>query len=600
MYFFKGIYQKSKILFWLFLSIILVLPVLSLLDIVLLKDEFSHIAFSDLTSPIYNLLATVALFFAAYYSRKISKRLYWGWLFLAIGQFSFTLGDIIWAVIELVLKIQLFPSIADAFYLLYYLLFLIGIIILPVKRLGSLEWFKRTLDVLIVMVVAILVDWIFIINPILKQGIGTSVLETIISIAYPVGDLLLMCALLIIIYYRSEHISIGSLVILGTSLIFTIIADSIYSHQSLLGIYSSGEILAYGWKISYVLVGLAAFSQIFSLELEKERDWLTDHILFRSEWVRRGVIIFPYFWVIGSYALLLGYYNQGSPINSYIISSGVGCILIFVIVRQIMASNENEHHLITIRNTLEQVNLQASELDRSNQKLRLEIIERNRVEDKLTHSKLHDALTGLVNRDLFMDRLCHVVELSKRESNHFYSILFIDLDNFKTINDGFGQTTGDLALIEFGKRLIACTREPDTIARVSGDEFVILIESDLDENIGLKVAERIFNELLRPFHLINDKEIFLTCSIGIVHGISEYFNPEDLLRDANLAMYAAKDKGKAQTQIYNLSIGLPAFARFEIEGDMRTAIEKCEFYLDYQPIFSLAENKIVGMEALVR
>jgi diguanylate cyclase (GGDEF)-like protein len=378
-----------------------------------------------------------------------------------------------------------------------------------------------------------------------------------------------------------------------------IFADSIFTYQSLMDTYQSGSILDISWPLSYILITLAGISQIVFSKTYKAENTIPMKVLLRREKINEWFSYLPYLWVIAAYILLAQYHASESVVNSNILFIGVGIIVVLVLLRQIIVLDDNKLLLAKINTTLEKVRKQASELDKTNLSLRQEIIQRNRVEEKLSHDALHDGLTGLANRLLFMDRLNHAVEFSKRDSKIGYAILFIDLDNFKSINDSMGHSAGDLALIEFSQRLSGCTRSIDTNARFGGDEFVALIENTNENITGVSVAERIIRELERPF-LIKNKELFITCSIGIVQGISDYTTPEDVLRDADIAMYWAKEKGKAHSEIFYLYMRKAALSRMETEDDLRQAIANYEFYLEYQPIYSLEQNHIVGMEALVR
>ena len=417
--------------------------------------------------------------------------------------------------------------------------------------------------------------------------------------AYPAGDLILFLSLLAIIYYQSEQIILGSMLFLGASLITMIVTDNIYTYQTMLGSYASGDVLDLGWLVSYILIILAGIYQALSAKNFETRAPVSEHTRFIRERVFRGWSYFLYVWVGGAYLLLFQHHNLETTENTNLLFFGVGCIFAFVITRQIIVLNENKHLLSMVGNTLQQVKRQATELDETNLNLRQEINERNRIEKKLYYDALHDGLTGLANRILVTDRLNHAVEVAKREPQFYYCILFIDLDNFKSINDGLGHSAGDLALIEFANRLTHCTRSIDTIARLGGDEFVILIENAPDRVTGSEITRRIFNELKRPF-MLKGKETAITCSIGIVDGIAGYANAEDILRDSDIAMYSAKESGKARSETFNLSMRTSALIRLETEQDLHKAIATDEFFLEYQPIYALEQNRIVGLEALVR
>ena len=236
-----------------------------------------------------------------------------------------------------------------------------------------------------------------------------------------------------------------------------------------------------------------------------------------------------------------------------------------------------------------------------------DISEHKRVKEQLHERAFYDILTGLPNRALFMDRLSHTVERAKRHPNYRFAVLFLDLDRFKVVNDSLGHLIGDQLLIAIARRLKGCLRSKDTVARLGGDEFTILLEDIEDINQAIHVAERIQQELQTPFNL-DGNEVFTAASIGIVlsrevsKGVFtiEYDRPEDLLRDADTALYRAKALGKARYEVFDLTMHQKAVALLELETDLRRAIEHQEFQLHYQPIVSLLTHKITGFEALLR
>ncbi|MEH2240837.1 putative bifunctional diguanylate cyclase/phosphodiesterase [Nostoc sp.] len=242
----------------------------------------------------------------------------------------------------------------------------------------------------------------------------------------------------------------------------------------------------------------------------------------------------------------------------------------------------------------------TEELIKTNQKLLTEITERKRVESQLLHLAFHDALTGLPNRAAFMNRLRHALNYSKRHSDYLLAVMFIDLDRFKLINDSLGHLNGDQLLLATASRLELCVRSIDTAARLGGDEFTILLEGIQDVSEAIIVAERIQQELALPFEL-DGQEVFITASIGIaLSSIVDYENPEDLLRDADTAMYRAKVLGRAHYELFNSDMYADALARLQLETDLRRAVERLEFRVYYQPIVSLTSGSILGFEALLR
>ncbi len=219
--------------------------------------------------------------------------------------------------------------------------------------------------------------------------------------------------------------------------------------------------------------------------------------------------------------------------------------------------------------------------------------------DQLVHDALHDALTRLPNRVLFMDRLTQAMKQYHRHPQDQFAILFLDLDRFKIINDSLGHMIGDRLLVEVGDRLQSCLREEDTVARLGGDEFVILLSTIQNMDHVLQTAKRIQQQLKLAF-LIEGHEIFTGTSIGIALSSPEYQQAEELLRDADTAMYRAKNLGKNRYEIFSSNMRSQVLALSQLENDLRRAIERQEFQLFYQPIVSLDNQDLVGLEALVR
>lgn len=229
----------------------------------------------------------------------------------------------------------------------------------------------------------------------------------------------------------------------------------------------------------------------------------------------------------------------------------------------------------------------------------IDITERKQMERQLLHDALHDALTGLPNRALFMDRLEQELKRTKTQSNYLFAVLFLDLDRFKVVNDSMGHLVGDKLLVEIARRLENCVRPTDTVARLGGDEFTILLENISNIEFATKVAEKIYHSLTVPFSLEN-YELFTTASIGIAFSSQGYDKPEDILRDADLTMYSAKERGKARYEVFDRSMHARAIERLHLETDLRRGIEREEFTVYYQSIVSLTTGKISGFEALAR
>ena len=228
-----------------------------------------------------------------------------------------------------------------------------------------------------------------------------------------------------------------------------------------------------------------------------------------------------------------------------------------------------------------------------------DITERKQSEEQLRHDAFHDPLSGLPNRALFADHVKLTIARAKRHASRRFAVLFCDLDRFKVINDSLGHVAGDQLLVEVARRLENCLRQGDTVARVGGDEFTILLDDLANDAEAMSVAERIQQEISAAI-VLTGREVFTTMSIGVAVGTGAYSDPEDILRDADTAMYRAKSLGKARHVVFDHSMHASAVNLLQIETDLRKALDKDQFYLLYQPIVSLDNFKLCGFEALVR
>jgi diguanylate cyclase (GGDEF)-like protein/PAS domain S-box-containing protein len=243
-----------------------------------------------------------------------------------------------------------------------------------------------------------------------------------------------------------------------------------------------------------------------------------------------------------------------------------------------------------------------------------DITQRKRAEEALEHSALYDGLTDLPNRSLFADRLHHALIRSLRHSDYKFAVLFIDIDGFKVLNDSLGHSAGDELLIQIARRLTTNFRDSDTLARsaapnsrpsqdglarLGGDEFTVLLEDVFNPSDAIRVAQRIQTKLGAPFN-VKGQEIVMAGSIGIALSGSSYSQAEDLLRDAEIAMYRAKQAGKARCEVFDPAMHSTALQRLRLETDLRRGLDNGELLVYYQPIVSLDSGRITGFEALSR
>ncbi|NUN63602.1 EAL domain-containing protein [Pseudanabaena biceps] len=263
------------------------------------------------------------------------------------------------------------------------------------------------------------------------------------------------------------------------------------------------------------------------------------------------------------------------------------------LTRQIQEKNiQLENFNQNLENRVQSRTVELSEALANLQKVQIKLLER---EQRLAYDAFHDALTGLPNRTWLMQRLQHLLN----NQHQLYAVLFTDLDRFKVINDSLGHLVGDELLKQATRRLKVALPARATISRFGGDEFVILFEDISNLIEAENLAGQIQREMALPFKLYN-YELFISISIGLTLGTDEYQQSEDILRDADIAMYQAKQKGRGRYEVFNPLIRDQAIARLELENDLRRAIDREEFCMYYQPIFCLRSDRICGFESLIR
>jgi diguanylate cyclase (GGDEF)-like protein len=569
--------------------------------ILIVQDAGVRSAFTNFFRPVLDLIVAVMMFLAAWRLQNYSRRMALAWLTLGSGVVFLMIADILWMVRVFYLGDRSVSAPTDILYFVYYLLLLAAILLIPSRKQSTMEWIKTTIDVFIVMLASLLFFWNFVIGPLINIG-ATDPLTLGLSLAYPVGDLVLIWAILSFLYRPAGSVQSPALwlLVLGGSVI--VLCDAFYSHYIIQNQYQNGSLLDAGYTLGYLLFALAGLYQYRNAHTSWKFDFVQADLNRQAE-ARRGTggwqAYIPYIGVIGTYGLLIGGSITHLPMTVIQLTVSVGVIITLIVLRQLLTVRENNMLAADLQFALSEVQRQALMLERANKEMQVEIHERRRAEERLSYDALHDSLTGLPNRALFLDRLGLAGRKKKRSPSYQFAVLFLDLDSFKVVNDSLGHVVGDQLLIRTAQVLLNCVRATDTVARLGGDEFVILLEDVKNQEDVLLTADRLQSELSNPLQLEGTR-VFVSVSIGIVDQVDAYEVPEDVLRDADLAMYQAKSHGRARYEIFHTGMRANAILRMALENDLRRAIDEKEFVLYYQPILELSEQRLVGFEALVR
>jgi diguanylate cyclase (GGDEF)-like protein len=469
------------------------------------------------------------------------------WRFIVAGQCSFLVADIIYYVLEAVMNTTPFPSPADAFYLGMYPLVILGLVRL-VRQIAPGRDLASLVDALLVAVATFAVLGILVMDTYVTAE-GLTLPGRIISLAYPVMDvaLLAVAARLAV----SVHLKHPSFALLASGLASLLIADTIYGLLNSAGAFETGGPADAFWLGFYVLIGAAALHPAMGTA-------------YRPVAVREGHISSPRLFMLCLATLAVPVIDLlwGEPFDK-ILTVGTSMAMFLLVLSRLMG---------------------------------LMRVVRAR-EEKARYDATHDSLTGLANRAYFADHLTHV---AKEREGGVVSVLFVDLDDFKTVNDSLGHDAGDQLLITVSERLAGCVRDGDLVARLSGDEFAVLLATGVDRQDAVAVAQRIQEALGRPV-TVGEREVLISASIGIAIEALERGRPTDtLIRSADTAMYRAKAKGKGRFEFFELSMQTEIVDRLELRNDLQRALERDEFEVYYQPIVDLQDRSLVSVEALIR
>ena len=510
---------------------------------------------TDLQDYLYQLpgmLASVAIVAGVWIHRPSDSR---PWLILSLGLALSSAGDWTFVILDKFLHIEPFPSVADGFYLTGMALVAVALLWLVRGRVPGGDR-AGLLDALIVAVGVGMVSWVFLMAPIVADS-SQSLGEIAVALAYPMLDILLLGVMVRLLLAPGRHVT--SLQFLIAAVLAFLAADYPYAVIALAGTYQTGQIVDGGWLIGAVFWGVAALHPSMGHVADPVEPEEVRFSAWRLVLLAGASLMAP--------AVLVIEGVTGSAVNVPVVATG--CVVLFLLVIARLAGVVSD-----LRTTLRQRKILEAELERR---------------------ALHDPLTGLANRVLFRDRLQHA--LSRR--NHQVAVLFLDLDDFKTVNDSAGHDAGDAVLNAVAETLRAAVRPADTVARLGGDEFAILLDNSPDVYEAGLVAGRLISALAAPVVVAGTPHP-IGASIGISLGNSVSATADALMRDADIAMYVAKGKGKGRFTVFEADAHEAVVRGLELRGDVDTAIRDHQFELHYQPVIHLASGATVGVEALVR
>ena len=511
----------------------------------------SH-ALQDVLYQLPGMLAVVAVMVGVIIHRPSDSRPWW---ILALGLALSSVGDWTWVVLDPVHGVEPFPSVADVFYLGG-----MGLVA------ASLLWLVRgrvpggdragMLDALIVAVGFGMLSWLFLMMPIVADR-SQSGGEIAVALAYPALDILLLGVMVRLFLSPGRHVT--SLWFLIAALVAFLLADFPYAVQALDGSYQTGDLVDGGWLIGAAFWGAAALHPSMRNVADPVEPGERRFSGWRMVMLAGASLMAP--------AVLVLQAASGGHIDVPVIATGSVVLFLLVILRL-------EGVVGDLRATLRQRTVLEAELERR---------------------ALHDPLTGLANRVLFRDRLGQAI--ARRGGK--VAVLFLDLDDFKTVNDTWGHAAGDALLVEVAGALRRNVRGGDTVARLGGDEFAVLLEDGPDMYSAGQVADKLIGAVAPPVS-ISGNRLATGVSIGVSLGAYGAATAEDLMRDADIAMYVAKGKGKGCYTVFESNTHQHVVRGLELRSDLQRAIEEKEFELYYQPVVHLASGATVGVEALVR
>jgi diguanylate cyclase (GGDEF)-like protein len=476
--------------------------------------EWSVTAVSNAVQMVVPLLVAAPM--AALAARRSSGRGRTAWALLAAGSFCWGLGQVVWTWFEVVKREEVpYPGLADVGFIGSVPFLLAGVLVFPSSSLRSIGRARAVIDGSITLTATLFASYGTFLGVIYRSGEDGGIsLPRVLAVIYPSADLLVLAVVLAVAARRSNRLE-GPLPWIGVGVAFLAVADVAFAYLTAIENYAQDPVSDAGWPIGFGCIALAALSVGRTTSVEAVDAPARGRTTL-------GMLL-PYIPVLPAVVVFSTRAVTDKPFGPFLGITGSALVLLFV-VRQIVTLFENRDLTAHLEETVAAL---------------------RRRESELRFQAFHDPLTALANRALFRDRLEHA--LSPRQPDPV-SVLFIDLDDFKLVNDTMGHDAGDTLLVLMAERLRACVRSGDTVARLGGDEFAILLEGDRALDEAEHLADRILAALDIPF-VVAEQELRVTASVGVACG--HYDSAEEVLKDADLAMYAAKDGGKGRVEAFH-------------------------------------------------
>ncbi len=490
------------------------------------------------------------------------------WTALGLGLVGWGIGQSIWSFYEQVLHQEVpFPSLADAGFLTFPVAAAVALLLFP-RGKGTTEGRVRALlDGLIIACSLLVLSMESVLDAVIRASAETT-FALVVSIAYPIGDLVVATmALLALSHARRPQRPRLLWITLGLAAL--VVADSVFAYQTAIGTYETAVPTDVGWFTGFLILGVVV-TRPAALQSHDEPGQGEGVDPLTTAGPSVAQLTLPYVPVVAASVVVLWQVIDGQRIGVPL-ALLAGLVLVLVYSRQLVTLVENRRLVAAVR-----------------------------------HQAFHDSLTGLANRALFLDRL--EAALRWQDDGARLAVAFLDLDDFKEVNDGLGHAAGDALLVQVAARLRGAVRSSDLVARLGGDEFAVLLQDDPDGSPGLGmaredpavVAERLVATVRQPFDLAGQR-VSVTTSVGLaVVAPNGDESAMHVLRNADLAMYAAKQSGKGRFEHFDVDMSAGLLHDLRLRQELADALEADQFFLVYQPMYDLRTDRLCGAEALVR